>query len=349
MATGSIKVSGKVSSSSATYFSNSSSGAKNIYFNSNISKTGSLPTTAISFSVTSVTLKIPCQTTAKKSFSGDLYLGSYKLATISFEAVSTDGSGVSYTYNKTTTSVSSRTLAEIQSGFNSNQFSLRNCKASVNGNKFYCKSSYSASSVTVNFSYETNTPPTTPTISLPPANGRTTYNVYPRFYITMGTDAQESSTTLYYSVDSATAQTKASCANNTGYWIQWPTALSNGSHTLTVYANDGKTSSGSASRSFTIAAGSVTAAVTANTSIIDDATIDGLQSNINTQRSYYNLSSYSFTTCNSGTTLDDAQFDQLEAAMEECPHSANTITSVNGGTTATAASINSVRSALLNA
>lgn len=347
MATGSITMSGKVSSSSATYFSNSSSGAKDIYFNSSISKSGSLPTTAISFSVTSVTIKIPCSATATKQFTGDLYLGSYKLATFTFAAKSSDGSGVSYTYNLTTSSVSSRTLAEIQSGFNSNQFSLRNAKASVTGNKFYCKSSYSAASVTVNFSYESNTPPTTPTISLPSANGKTTYNSKPYFKITMGTDAQESSTTLYYTVDSASYQTKASCANSTAYWIQWPTTLSTGSHTLTVYANDGKASSGTATRTFTV--GTVTSAVSAG-NVIDDATIDGLQSNANTQRSYYGLGNVSFTTCDLGVVILDDHIDQLETAIEELSHTAaSAITSVNAGTSATAATINSIRSALLNA
>ena len=93
---------------------------ENIYFKSSISKSGELPATATSFSVTSVTIKIACNATATKKFSGDLYLGSYKLATFSFSAVSSDGSGVSHTYNLSTSSVSSRTLAEITSGFASN-------------------------------------------------------------------------------------------------------------------------------------------------------------------------------------------------------------------------------------
>lgn len=348
MATGSISMSGKVSSSSATYFGNSSTnGNENIYFNSSISKTGTLPATATSFSVTSVSIKIVCSTTAKKSFSGDLYLGSYKLANFSFAAISKDGSGVSHTYELSTTSVSSRTLAEITSGFASNQFSLRNCSASVSGRKFYCKSSYKVSSVTVNFSYESNTPPTAPKISLPSANGKTTYNSKPYFQITMGTDSQETATTLYYTVDSASYQTKTSCTNNTAYWIQWPTTLSTGSHTLTVYANDGKASSSTATRTFIV--GTVTSAVSAGNAI-DDATIDGLQSNANTQRSYYDLGNVSFTTCDLGVVVLDDHIDQLEAAIEELPHTAaSAITSVNAGTSATAATINSIRSALLNA
>ena len=348
MATGSIYMSGKVSSSSATYFGNSSTkGQEDIYFTSSISKTGTLPSTAISFSVTSVSIEIACNTTAKKSFSGDLYLGSYKLANFSFSAVSKDGSGVSHTYKLSTSSVSSRTLAEITSGFASNQFSLRNCSASVTGRKFYCKSSYNISSVTVNFSYESNTPPTTPKISLPSANGKTTYNSKPYFKITMGTDAQESSTTLYYKVDSADYKTKASCANDTAYWIQWPTSLSTGSHTLTIYANDGKSSSGTATRTFTV--GTVTSAVTAG-NIIDDDTIDKLQSNINTQRAYYDFANASFTTCDLGTIALDDHIDQLETAIEALPQTAaSAITSVDAGTLATAATINSIRTALLNA
>ena len=348
MATGSISMSGKVSSSSATYFGNSSTnGQENIYFKSSISKSGELPATAISFSVTSVTIKIACNATATKKFSGDLYLGSYKLATFSFSAVSSDGSGVSHTYNLSTSSVSSRTLAEITSGFASNQFSLRNCSASVTGRKFYCKSSYSASSVTVNFTYESNTPPTTPTISLPSANGKTTYNSKPYFKITMGTDAQESSTTLYYTVDSASYQTKASCANSTAYWIQWPTVLSTGSHTLTVYANDGKSSSDTTTRTFTV--GTVTSAVSVG-GVIDDATIDGLQSNTNTQRAYYDLTAASFTTCDLGTIILDDHIDQLETAIEALPQTASSaVTSVDAGIPATAATINSIRTALLNA
>lgn len=164
----------------------------------------------------------------------------------------------------------------------------------------------------------------------------------------MGTDAQQSSTTLYYKVDSASYQTKSNCANNTAYEVQWPTALSAGSHTLTVYANDGQSvnnTSSTASRTFTV--GTPQAAVSVG-GIIDDATIDGLQSNIKTQQTYYGQTNSTFTACNIGTTILDDHIDQMETAIEALPHP-TALTSVDAGTKATAATMNAIRNALLNA
>lgn len=200
----------------------------------------------------------------------------------------------------------------------------------------------------ITITYEENTAPTTPTISIPSSDGKTTYNTKPYFTVTMGTDAQQSSTTLYYKVDSASYQTKASCANSTAYEVQWPTALSAGSHTLTVYANDGQSvnnTSSTATRTFTV--GTPQAAVSVG-GIIDDATIDGLQSNIKTQQTYYGQTNSSFTTCDAGTTILDDHIDQMETAIEALPHP-TALTSVDAGTKATAATMNAIRNALLNA
>ena len=64
--------------------------------------------------------------------------------------------------------------------------------------------------------------------------------------------------------------------------------------------------SGSRSKQFKI--GTPVGAV-ASGNVIDDATIDSLQTQVNNLRSYYGLSAYSFTTINAGTVLDDAHID----------------------------------------
>lgn len=81
---------------------------------------------------------------------------------------------------------------------------------------------------------------------------------------------------------------------------------------------------------------------------MDDATIDGLQANIRNQQAYYGLTQTTFTTCDYGTSALDDHIDQMETAIEVLPHPTS-LSSVNAGSSITAATINAIRTALTNA
>lgn len=187
--------------------------------------------------------------------------------------------------------------------------------------------------------------PGNPTFTYPAAASRTTYNTKPWFRFKSGTNA----TKFYYRVDSASWQS-FSCSASTTYNKQWPTALSAGSHTLYIYNTSSTSTVNSAgttgtSRAFTVA--TPQAAVSAG-AVIDDATIDGLQTNIRNQQYYYGQTQTTFTTCNSGTIILDDHIDAMETAIEALPHPTS-LTSVDAGSKITAATINNIRTALLNA
>ena len=187
--------------------------------------------------------------------------------------------------------------------------------------------------------------PGNPTFTYPAAASRTTYNTKPWFRFKSGTNA----TKFYYRVDSASWQS-FSCSASTTYDKQWPTALSAGSHTLYIYNTSSTSTVNSAgttgtSRTFTVA--TPQAAVSAG-AVIDDATIDGLQTNIRNQQYYYGQTQTTFTACNLGTVILDDYIDAMETAIEALPHPTS-LASVNAGDSIKPTAFNNIRSALLNA
>lgn len=191
--------------------------------------------------------------------------------------------------------------------------------------------------------YVKNTAPSAPTIVYPAAANKTTYNTKPWFRFKSGSDAESTSLTTYWRVDSGTWQSYSGAeATNTDK--QWTTALSTGSHTVYAYSSDGSLTSSTVSRAFTIA--SPISTVSAG-SKIDDATIDSLQTQINNLRAYYGLAATTFTTVNAGTKALDDHIDELETAFEATPHKTN-VASVNAGDKIATTNVNNLRTGLLN-
>lgn len=219
---------------------------------------------------------------------------------------------------------------------------------SVRANQIRCYSgkSYKCYGIEMDINYSPPAVPSgNPTFTYPAAASRTTYNTKPWFRFTSGTNA----TKFYYRVDSASWQ-NFTCEASTTYDKQWPTALSAGSHTLYIYntsRTDTVNSAGTTgtSRAFTVAAPQ--AAVSAG-NVIDDATIDGLQTNIRNQQYYYGQTQTTFTTCDAGTVILDDHIDAMETAIEALPHPTS-LSSVNAGDSITSAVFNNIRSALLDA
>lgn len=193
-------------------------------------------------------------------------------------------------------------------------------------------------------------------INYPASSGAYTYNTKPYFKATMGSDPDGDSLQLAYAIYDNTSATWPVATTWISGWraggtpVEWQcgTTLTRG-HTYTLYCYQQDTSgamaaTGSASQSFNV--GTPISAV-ASGNIIDDATIDNLQTQINRLRAYYNLGAYSFTTVNAGTILDDAHIDQLEAAFEATPHKTD-VASVNAGASCVPANINNIRTGLLN-
>ena len=345
MATGSMTLTGKVSSSSADYFGNSSTnGAESLVFNCSLS--GSVPpANCVTFSITSISFSIKCTECATSKYRGTIYLGSsatsgYKLGVTPYRTGSDAGS-ITWSGNLSGWDVSSATLASVGS---SCKFYLTKCESSSTGRKIYCKSSYGNSYVTINYEYTTNTAPSAPTIVHPAAADKITYNQKPWFRFTTGTDAEESSLTTYWRVDSGTWQSYSSTTGSNNN-KQWTTALAAGSHTISAYCHDGTVASSTVSRTFTV--GTPAAAIT-QYSVIDDAQISTMRTQINNQRAYYGLTNGSYSTITAGTTkCDDAHLDEMETALKATPH-CPTITSVDGGATIVIAHMNNFRTALLS-
>lgn len=189
-----------------------------------------------------------------------------------------------------------------------------------------------------------NTAPGTPTIVYPASASKTTYNTKPWFRFKTGTDAESSSITTYWRVDSGTWQTYSS-ATGSNNDKQWTTALSAGAHTVYAYSSDGTATSSEVSRAFTV--GTPAAAITKN-STIDDSQISTMKTQINNQRAYYGLGNGSYSTITAGTTkCDDAHLDEMETALEATPH-CPTIASVDANATIVIAHMNAFRTALLS-
>jgi hypothetical protein len=107
--------------------------------------------------------------------------------------------------------------------------------------------------------YSKNTAPGAPTIVYPASASKTTYNTKPWFRFKTGTDAESSSITTYWRVDSGTWQSYSSTTGSNND-KQWTTALAAGSHTVYAYSSDGVATSSTASRTFTV--GTPAAAIT---------------------------------------------------------------------------------------
>lgn len=221
--------------------------------------------------------------------------------------------------------------------------------SSVSKNQIRCsnKSSYSSDNhqcwgIEMDITYtEPSITPTAPTFTYPAAASTTTYNQKPWFQFA----AKANTSKIYWRVDSGSWQ-NFSASNGNPYDKQWTTALSIGSHTVHCYSQSStSTNSGTQSRAFTVA--SPQAAVTAG-SVMDDATIDGLQTNIRNQQAYYGKTQTTFTACNAGTKALDDHIDQMETAIETLPHPTS-LSSVDAGTKISASTINAIRTALTNA
>lgn len=199
------------------------------------------------------------------------------------------------------------------------------------------------SSFTITLTYTENTAPSAPTIVYPAAAGKTTYNTKPWFRFKSGSDAESTNITTYWRVDNGTWQSySGNEATNTDK--QWTTTLSTGSHTVYAYSSDGSLTSSTVSRTFTVA--TPISAITVGT-LMDDAVIDSLQTQINNLRAYYGLTATTFTTINAGTKAIDDHIDELETAFEATPHKTDVV-SVNAGAKTVIANINNLRTGLLN-
>lgn len=193
--------------------------------------------------------------------------------------------------------------------------------------------------------YSKNSAPGAPTIIYPASANAITYNQKPWFRFKTGTDAESSSITTYWRVDSGSWQSYSSTinSNNDKQWTASTLAI--GSHTVEAYCSDGSLTSGTVSRSFKI--NSPAAAITKG-SLVDDAQMTTMRTQINNLRAYYNLGAGSYSTLIAGTTvyLDD-HIDELEKAFEETPHKTDVAT-VNAGEDIVIANLNNIRTGLLN-
>lgn len=284
--------------------------------------------------INSATLKISSiKTYTKYGFYFDVYVGGTKVAEtveIKDQNDSSHSITVDLEYIKSAILTATGSIKFIV--YNNGSSSSTTCNFRSGG----------TATITVNYTPPVTTiTPTAPTITWPAAASKTTYNTKPWFRF----KANANTTKLYWRVDSGSWQ-NFSASNGSSYDKQWTTALSAGSHTVYCYAlSSTSTSSSTVSRAFTVA--SPQAAVTAG-SAMDDATIDGLQTNIRNQQAYYGQTQTTFTTCDYGTSALDDHIDQMEVAIEALPHPTS-LSSVDAGSSITAATINAIRTALTNA
>lgn len=193
-------------------------------------------------------------------------------------------------------------------------------------------------------------------IKYPAASNTYTYNVKPRFRATLGTDPDGDNLYLGWSLYDSTTQTWPvsttwlSSAYAGGTTISWQcsTSLTRG-HTYILYCYQkdpsGLTASGTApSRTFIV--GTPASAVSSG-NLIDDATMDNLQTQVNRLRAYYGLSAYSFSTINAGTSALATHISQLKTAFEATPYK-TTVAAVSAGTQIVPSNVNNIRTGLLN-
>lgn len=184
-------IAGWVSSSSATYFGNSDTyGAESLKFYGYLNN-GTIPNTEmIDFQITSVTLSVYCEEVATSRYKGDVYLGtsatsSMYLGTTPYKQ-GDDAGRITWTSTLTQTpNVTLSTLAGLSA--DSINFYLTNCKSDKTGRKIYCKSSWSATTLRINYSYSDNQPPNSPTVYAP-VNYASTVATRPYFRVNPGTD-----------------------------------------------------------------------------------------------------------------------------------------------------------------
>lgn len=209
----------------------------------------------------------------------------------------------------------------------------------------------------ITLTYTENTAPTIVSgINYPAAGGAYTYNIKPYFKATLGTDPDPNdSLQLGYAIyDNTTGTWPVSTTWENGWYtsgseVSWRcnTELTRGhQYKLICYQRDtshAMAESGSAQRVFNV--GTPFGAVSSH-SFIANGVADTAQAQINNLRAYYGKSTTSFTTINTGTTLDDAHIDQMEIALEETPYVGD-ITAVNSPNKSIPADMNNLRTALM--
>lgn len=193
--------------------------------------------------------------------------------------------------------------------------------------------------IELTINYTSVVTPTAPTINYPAAANRITYNTKPWFRFKANTNTNK----LYWRVDSGSWK-NFTANNGNSYDKQWTTVLTPGSHTISCYSQSStSTNSSTVSRTFTIA--EPQSAVTAG-SLLDDNIIDGLQTNIKNQQSYYGKTQTSFTVCDLGSTILSNQINEMVEALVDLPHT-ESLSEIKIGDIINASTINNIRSALL--
>lgn len=158
MATGSMTLTGRVSSSSADYFGNGTqNGKESLVFHCDLSGTRP-PANCVTFSITSITFSIKCTECGTSKYRGTIYLGSSamsgrKLGVTPYKS-GNDAGSITWSGSLSGWDISASTLANLTTY----QFYLTNCESGSTGRKIYCKSSYGASSITINYTYTTFQP-----------------------------------------------------------------------------------------------------------------------------------------------------------------------------------------------
>lgn len=213
--------------------------------------------------------------------------------------------------------------------------------------------------LTINYTRTTkNSPPVHPTtIYYPATNGVKTYNTKPYFSSLTGTDPDGNNVQLGYAIYDTTTKTWPQATKWLDGWhsggtrIYWShqTALTVGHYyQLYTYARDTSYTVGTGSsglRGFYVLDNGLSIG-----SVIDDATIDTLQTKINNVQAYYGQTKKTFTVCDNGTKLNRSQIVELENAIEGTPYVATTAyTSPAIGDKAIASQLSSINAIIGNA
>ncbi len=186
-------------------------------------------------------------------------------------------------------------------------------------------------------SVKKNSPPTAPIIDCP-QTGSSTYNIKPRFMITMGTEADGQTQILEVRLDSGAwlnsvdnpelFSTSGYLTNGVKTVFQAPT-LTAGSHTVAFCSRDSDVGSSSTAvvRTFTILA-SPFETITAGITHVKADHINKIRSAVNTARNYYCLSAFTWNgdVTAGKTTIKDWPLHVMEIRRALVP----SITKING-------------------
>jgi fibronectin type 3 domain-containing protein len=189
--------------------------------------------------------------------------------------------------------------------------------------KVLTKGTYSNSALSSSYaSLKTNTAPVTPTFVFP-ANGTTSYSTTPalKALVTEELDAQTQQ--LQLSIDGGSFTTIASLSRWGGTPI-YAATLAAGNHTLTLRVKDSLgLTSGTASRSITVATPTWTRTIAAgvvisNGSISHRTDMTELLARINTARAFYGIAAVTFATALGVWANWKAQMQSLQTALAAC-------------------------------